>query len=124
MRNEEECSDVSESPELSVSQSPSLPVSESAFDEVRWRKIHGALMLKPEAAMQNALWEALMGSQWEALAEILPSESYASIMGELNRDGVKRKGLRWCLLACVALALCAEDEEGLSVVEGALGTAG
>ena len=81
-------------------------------------------MLKPEAAMQNALWEALMGSQWEALAEILPSESYASVMGELNRDGVKRKGLRWCLLACVALALCAEDEDGLSVVEGALGTAG
>lgn len=96
----------------------------SAFDEVRWRKIHGALMLKPEAAMQNALWEALMGTQWEALAEILPSESYASLMGELNRDGVKRKGLRWCLLACVALALCAEDEEGLSVVEGAMGTAG
>lgn len=98
-----------------------LPVSESAFDEVRWRKVHGALMLRPEASMQNALWEALMGSQWEALAEILPSESYASIMGELNRDEVKRKGLRWCLLACVALALCAEDEEGLSVVEGALG---
>lgn len=96
----------------------------AAFDEVRWRKVHGALMLKPEAAMQNALWEALMGTQWEALAEILPSESYASLMGELNRDGVKRKGLRWCLLACVALALCAEDEEGLSVVEGALGTAG
>lgn len=99
-------------------------ISETAgavFDEVRWRKIHGALMLKPEAAMQNALWEALMGSQWEALAEILPSESYASLMGELNRDGVKRKGLRWCLLACVALALCAEDEEGLAVVEGALG---
>jgi hypothetical protein len=95
----------------------------AAFDEVRWRKVHGALMLKPEAAMQNALWEALMGSQWEALAEILPSESYASLMGELNRDGVKRKGLRWCLLACVALALCAEDEEGLGVVEGALGTA-
>jgi len=95
----------------------------AAFDEVRWRKVHGALMLKPEAAMQNALWEALMGTQWEALAEILPSESYASIMGELNRDGVKRKGLRWCLLACVALALCAEDEEGLSVVEEALGTA-
>lgn len=96
----------------------------AAFDEVRWRKVHGALMLKPEAVMQDALWEALMGSQWEALAEILPSESYASLMGELNRDGVKRKGLRWCLLACVALALCAEDEEGLSVVEGALGTAG
>lgn len=96
----------------------------AVFDEVRWRKVHGALMLKPEAAMQNALWEALMGTQWEALAEILPSESYASLMGELNRDGVKRKGLRWCLLACVALALCAEDEEGLSVVEGALGTAG
>jgi len=95
----------------------------AVFDEVRWRKVHGALMLKPEAAMQNALWEALMGSQWEALAEILPSESYASLMGELNRDGVKRKGLRWCLLACVALALCAEDEEGLGVVEGALGTA-
>jgi ParB-like chromosome segregation protein Spo0J len=105
------------------SESPSLPVSESAFDEVRWRKVHGALMLKPEAAMQNALWEALMGTQWEALAEMLPSESYASLMGELNRDEVKRKGLRWCLLACVALALCAEDEEGLSVVEGALGTA-
>jgi hypothetical protein len=34
---------------------------------------------------------------------------------------VKRKGLRWCLLACVALALCAEDEEGLSVVEEAMG---
>lgn len=110
--------------ESDVSESPSLPVSSSAFDEVRWRKVHGALMLKPEAAMQNALWEALMGTQWEALAEILPSESYASLMGELNRDGVKRKGLRWCLLACVALALCAEDEEGLSVVEGALGTAG
>jgi hypothetical protein len=109
--------------ECDVSESPSLPVSESAFDEVRWRKIHGALMLKPEAAMQNALWEALMGTQWEALAEILPGESYASIMGELNRDGVKRKGLRWCLLACVALALCAEDEEGLSVVEESLGTA-
>jgi len=109
---------------LQVSESHGLPVSESAFDEVRWRKVHGALMLKPEAAMQNALWEALMGSQWEALAEILPSESYASVMGELNRDGVKRKGLRWCLLACVALALCAEDEDGLSVVEGALGTAG
>lgn len=107
-----------------VGESHGLPVSESAFDEVRWRKVHGALMLKPEAAMQNALWEALMGTQWEALAEILPSESYASIMGELNRDGVKRKGLRWCLLACVALALCSEDEEGLSVVEGALGTAG
>jgi ParB-like chromosome segregation protein Spo0J len=109
---------------LKVSESHGLPVSESAFDEVRWRKVHGALMLKPEAAMQNALWEALMGTQWEALVEILPSESYASLMGELNRDGVKRKGLRWCLLACVALALCAEDEEGLSVVEGALGTAG
>lgn len=110
-----ECEDVD------VSESPSLQVSKSAFDEVRWRKVHGALMLKPEAAMQNALWEALMGTQWEALAEILPSESYASIMGELNRDGVKRKGLRWCLLACVALALCAEDEEGLSAVEEALG---
>ena len=109
--------------ECDVSESPSLAVSESAFDEVRWRKIHGALMLKPEAAMQNALWEALMGTQWEALAEILPGECYASLMGELNRDGVKRKGLRWCLLACVALALCAEDEEGLSVVEEALGTA-
>jgi hypothetical protein len=95
----------------------------SAFDEVRWRKVHGALMLKPEAAMQNALWEALMGTQWEALAEILPGESYASLMGELNRDGVKRKGLRWCLLACVARALCAEDEEGVGVVEEALGTA-
>lgn len=106
-----------------VGESHGLTVSESAFDEVRWRKIHGALMLKPEAAMQNALWEALMGTQWEALAEILPGESYASLMGELNRDGVKRKGLRWCLLACVALALCAEDEEGLSVVEEALGTA-
>jgi ParB-like chromosome segregation protein Spo0J len=113
-----------ESDSLEGSESPSLQVSSSAFDEVRWRKVHGALMLKPEAAMQNALWEALMGSQWEALAAILPGESYASLMGELNRDGVKRKGLRWCLLACVALALCAEDEEGLSVVEGALGTAG
>lgn len=92
-----------------------------AFDEVRWRKVHGALMLKPEAAKQNALWEALMGTQWEALAEILPKESYASIMGELNRDGVKRKGLRWCLLACVALALCAEDQEGMAVVEEVLG---
>lgn len=106
------------------SKSPSLQVSSSSFDEVRWRKVHGALMLKPEAAMQNGLWEALMGTQWESLAEILPSESYASLMGELNRDEVKRKGLRWCLLACVALALCAEDEEGLGVVEGALGTAG
>lgn len=113
-----------ESDSLEVSESPSLPVSSFAFDEVRWWKIHGVLMLKPEAAMQNALWEALMGTQWEALAEILPKEAYVSLMGELNRDGVKRKGLRWCLLACVALALCAEDEEGLSVVEGALGTAG
>lgn len=90
------------------------------FDEVRWRKIHEALMLKPEAAMQNSLWQALMGTQWEALAELLPQDSYASIMGELNRDEIKRKGLRWCLLACVALALCAEDEDGLRVVEGAL----
>ena len=127
-RGEEEKRSVEDEEALSggeeegdVSESPSLPVSESAFDEVRWRKVHGALMLKPEAAMQNALWEALMGTQWEALAEILPSEAYASIMGELNRDGVKRKGLRWCLLACVALALCAEDEAGLSVVEEALG---
>ncbi len=104
-----------------VSESPSLPVFLSSFDEVRWRKVHGALMLKPEAAMQNALWEALMGAQWESLAEIRPIESYASIMGELNRDGVKRKGLRWCLLACVALALCAEDGGGLSGGEGARG---
>ncbi|MCG3206287.1 MAG: hypothetical protein KCHDKBKB_03021 [Elusimicrobia bacterium] len=96
-------------------------LADAGFDEVRWRKVHGALMLKPAAAMQNGLWEALMGTQWEALAEVLPREVYASIMGELNRDGVHRKGLRWCLLACVARALCAADEEALGVVEETLG---
>lgn len=94
---------------------------DAPFDLERWRRMHARLMLKPEAAMQNSLWEALMGTQWEALAEILPKDAYASLMGELNRDGVKRKGLRWCLLACVALALCAEDEEALSSVEEGLG---
>jgi hypothetical protein len=93
-----------------------------AFDEVRWRKIHGALMLRPESAMQNALWESLMEIVWRDIADRLPADAYASIMGELNRDEVKRKGLRWCLLACVALALCEPpDEDALHVVEESLG---
>lgn len=93
----------------------------AAFDEARWRAIAARLMARPEAAMQNGVWESLMKTQWEALAGILPESSYAMMMGEMNRDEVKRKGLRWCLLACVAMAISAADEEALAEVEEALG---
>lgn len=95
-----------------------------AFDEARWRAIAARLMARPEAAMQNGLWQSLMKTQWEALAEIVPAEAYAMMMGEMGRDEVGRKGLRWCLLACVALAISAEDEEALGEVEEALGWSG
>ena len=93
----------------------------AAFDEARWRAIAARLMARPEAAMQNGVWESLMKTQWEALAGILPESSYAMMMGEMNRDEVKRKGLRWCLLACLAMAISAADEEALAEVEEALG---
>ncbi len=99
------------------SESPSL----SVFDLERWRRLHGRLMQRTEAAMQNCLWESLMRTQWEALGEIVSPTAYAAMMGEMNRDEVKRKGLRWCLLACFALALEAEDEEALAEVEAAAG---
>ena len=106
------------------SEAPSLPVSESpslAFDEERWRAIAARLMARPESAMQNGVWESLMRTQWEALDGIVPTEAYAMMMGEMGRDEVKRKGLRWCLLACVALAISAADEEALAEVEEGLG---
>ena len=62
-----------------------------------------------------------MRTQWEALDGIVPTEAYAMMMGEMGRDEVKRKGLRWCLLACVALAISAGDEEALAEVEEGLG---
>lgn len=95
-----------------------------AFDEARWRAIAARLMARPEGAMQNGLWESLMRTQWEALAEIVPTEAYAMMMGEMGRDEVKRRGLRWCLLACVALAISAADEEALAEVEEGLGIVG
>lgn len=71
--------------------------------------------------MQNGLWEPLMLTQWEALAEVLRPEVYAMMMGEMNRDAVGCKGLRWCLLACVARAMHDDDEVALAEVETALG---
>lgn len=93
----------------------------ASFDERRWRTVLARLMARPEAAMQNGLWEPLMLTQWEALAEVLRPEVYAMMMGEMSRDAVGRKGLRWCLLACVARAMHEADEVALAEVETALG---
>lgn len=95
------------------------------FPLERWRAVHAALVKRPDAALQNKLWEPLMGAQWDALAGLLPAEVHAAMMGEFNRDEVKRKGLRWCFLAVLAVAMCegnaAEYEEEMAAIEEAVG---
>jgi hypothetical protein len=55
---------------------------------------------------------------------VLPPEIYAAMMGEMNRDeSTNRRGLRWCYLALLALALesGAEMEAEIAEIEGKMG---
>jgi hypothetical protein len=96
------------------------------FDLERWRRVLAALLGKKEAVMQDALWKPLVCLQWEALAPLLPPEIYAAMMGEMNADeAANRRGLRWCYLALMALALhegnAEEMEAEIVEIEGELG---
>jgi hypothetical protein len=116
----EEMEDEEEEDDLQVSSSPSLQV----FDLPRWRRVLAALMITKDAVMQDALWKPLVGLQWEALAMVLPPDIYASMMGEMNADeSTNRRGLRWCYLALLALALesGAEMEAEIAEIEGKMG---
>ena len=97
------------------------------YDLERWKAMLAALLSRPDAIRADGPWKPLMGMQWEAMSAVLPSEVYAAMMGELNRDeNERRKGLRWCFLALAALSLCEgnaqEMDEALRECEAALGT--
>lgn len=77
------------------------------FPLERWRAVMAKLLARKDAVMQDALWKPLVSVQWEALSAVLPPEVYAAMMGEMNRDETgNRRGLRWCFLAVMALAMC------------------
>ena len=84
------------------------------------------LLGKKEAVMQDALWKPLVGMQWAALREVLPAEIAEAMASEMALDeSDNRRGLRWCFLALLALALtegnAALYEEQVAAVETRLG---
>jgi hypothetical protein len=103
-----------ESDDVQVSESPSLPI----FDLARWRRVLEALMSKKDTVMQDALWKPLVCLQWEALSAVLPPEIYAAMMGDMNADeAANRRGLRWCYLALLALALRNDSDMETEIAE-------
>ncbi|WP_395739318.1 hypothetical protein [Prosthecobacter sp.] len=89
-----------------------------------WRGVLARLMGKPEAVMQDGLWQSMIGAAWRAAKAVVPAEVYVKLLGDVDRDDARRGGLRGVFMALLACSLAhadEEDEEAMEDVKRVLG---